>query len=386
MTRPTVVHVITRLENGGAQRHAIHILKHLPKDRYRVVLAYGPGGYLDDEARNLKDVELWPIEALQRSIGPKSDLKALWQIRSKLKSIQDGPIIVQTHSSKAGVLGRLGASLRGVTARIHTVHGFGFHAGNSKVSQSVLKMVEKRSARLSDWNLCVSKHDLRLGVRHGLLREDNSSIIHAGVDLDHHARDPKKGAKLRQDLNIPKDAPVISTIACLKPQKAPLDFVRFARRVYELNPETHFIYVGDGDMRKDFLNEVHSQSGLSSNFHFMGWTDRIVDVLSASNIFALLSLWEGLPRAIIEARAAGLPCLVTRICGNPEAVTDGVHGFLLPPGRPASAAEQAVKLIRMPELLDTLSSNATDGLDPFHIKHVVPKHVELYERFINPQA
>ena len=382
MTRPTIIHVITKLENGGAQRHALHILKHLPKDRFRTILAYGPGGYLDGQAQELQDVELWPIPDLQRSIGATSDLRALLSIRSKIKALKSQDILVQTHSSKAGVLGRLGASFNGVTARIHTVHGFGFHAGSTPLSQGILKLIEKSSARLSDWNLCVSQHDLRLGVRHGLLQEDNTSIIHAGIDLDAHRRDPKKGKALRDDLGIPKDAPVVSTIACLKPQKAPVDFVRFARRVRELVPDCHFIYVGDGDMRREFVNEIESTSGLSANFHFMGWTDRIVDVLSASTLFALLSLWEGLPRAIIEARAAQLPCIVTRICGNPEAIQDGVNGLLVPPGRPATAAEQVVKLIRAPEMLELLKENSAHDLDKFHIKHVVPQHIELYEKLL----
>jgi glycosyltransferase involved in cell wall biosynthesis len=382
MNRPTIVHVITKLENGGAQRHALHILEHLPKDRYRVILAYGPGGYLDAQAQGLEGVEHWPIQALQRSIEPAQDLKALFEIRSRLRSLKDSLVIVHTHSSKAGVLGRLGATLSQVKARIHTVHGFGFHAGKTKLSKRLLKLVEKRSAKLSDWNLCVSEHDLRLGVRYGLLKEENTSIIHAGVDLEAHARDPQKGGDLRRELNIPDDAPVTSTIACLKPQKAPLDFVRFARRVKELVPNAHFIYVGDGELKQQLLEELQCSPSLNDSFHFLGWTDRIVDVLSASNVFVLLSLWEGLPRAIIEARAAQLPCVVTRICGNPEAVKDGFHGMLVPPGRPASAAEQVVKLFRTPQMLDVLHQNAHDGLDRFHIKHVVPKHIELYERLL----
>jgi glycosyltransferase involved in cell wall biosynthesis len=175
----------------------------------------------------------------------------------------------------------------------------------------------------------------------------------------------------------------MSTIACLKPQKAPLDFVRFARRVHELVPTAHFIYVGDGELQKELLEEVECSQGLKNNFHFLGWTERIVDVLSASNLFVLLSLWEGLPRAIIEARAAGLPCVVTRICGNPEAISDGVNGLLVPPGRPASAAEQVIRLLQTPEMLDVLVQNSKEDLDRFHIKHVVPQHIELYERFLS---
>ena len=87
MNRPAIIHVITKLENGGAQRHALHILKHLPKERYRVVLAYGPGGYLDSEAQQLRDVELWPIPDLQRKITATSDIKALLAIRSKIKAL-----------------------------------------------------------------------------------------------------------------------------------------------------------------------------------------------------------------------------------------------------------------------------------------------------------
>ena len=76
MSRPTIIHVITKLENGGAQRHALHILKHLPKDRYRTILAYGPGGYLDAQAQELEDVELelaWKnIENELNSLGEQA--------------------------------------------------------------------------------------------------------------------------------------------------------------------------------------------------------------------------------------------------------------------------------------------------------------------------
>ena len=120
---PLIIHLITRLENGGAQLHALHIVEGLPRDDFEVMLAYGPGGYLDEQAQSIDSLTCVPITGLQRSLGPFADFIALFQLTRFLRSnCRERPVILQTHSSKAGILGRMAGRLAGARAIIHTVH------------------------------------------------------------------------------------------------------------------------------------------------------------------------------------------------------------------------------------------------------------------------
>ena len=376
---PLIIHLITRLENGGAQLHALHIVEGLPRDDFEVMLAYGPGGYLDEHAQSIDSLTCVPITGLQRSLGPFTDCIALLQLTRFLRTYcRDRSVILQTHSSKAGIIGRLAGRLAGVKAVIHTVHGFGFRAGSTDFKRNLLCFVERSVARFMDWALCVSYADLKLGADKGLLDAEKASVIRAGIDVSSHGKRPLLGEELRNELGIPLGAPLIGTVACLKPQKAPVDFVGACAHILSEEPESHFLLVGDGVLRARVEEAIDKVPGLEERFHLMGWTDRVPAVLSALDIFLLTSLWEGLPRALLEARAAGLPCVVTNTCGNPEAIENGVHGLVVPMNRPDLVAEATVSILRDRSLYEKFSKQGPVDLESFDIKHIVPQHVELY--------
>lgn len=381
--RPLVVHLITRLENGGAQRHALHILNGLPQERFQIMLAYGPGGYLDEEAQRIPGLICQPIKALGRHVNPFSDLLALRELIAFLKPhCRRQPVILQTHSSKAGILGRIAGRLAGAKAIIHTVHGFGFRAGGSKLSRQVLLASERGVAGLMDWALCVSYADLEEGAERGLLDRDEASVIRAGIDVAAHRKDRPEGLALRQSLGIPETAPLLGTVACLKPQKAPLDFVEACGQVLDGLPSSHFILVGDGELRPDVEAAIAAKPGLKERMHLMGWTDQVPAVLSALDLFVLTSLWEGLPRVLLEARAAALPCVVTDTCGNPEAIEHDRHGLVVPMHRPDLVAEASLEILGDPARHQSFSEQAPVDLDAFDIRHIVPQHVDLYEQLL----
>jgi len=235
---------------------------------------------------------------------------------------------------------------------------------------------------LMDHALCVSYADLNEGAVRGLLKREQASVIRAGIDVQAHRKDPQAGIELRQRFGIPESAPLLGTVACLKPQKAPLDFVAACGRVLEARPDSHFILVGDGELRPAVEQAISQWPGLSERLHLLGWTDEVPAVLSALDLFVLTSLWEGLPRALLEARAAGLPCVVTDTCGNPEAIEHGRHGLVVPMHRPDQVADACLEILADAGLHRRFSAAGTEGLDAFDIRHIVPQHVELYERLL----
>jgi glycosyltransferase involved in cell wall biosynthesis len=378
---PLVIHLVTKLENGGAQRHALHVVAGLPKDRFEVVLAYGPGGYLDPEAASISDLELWPIAGLRRSIGPLGDALAVRELVRRIKAVRgDRPVLLQTHSSKAGVVGRIAGRLAGATT-VHTVHGFGFHAGASAIARKVLHGVERSMAPLTDWALCVSQADLDYGSDHGLFSGQRASVIRAGIDIAAHRRDASAGQRLRSSLGFADDVPLVGTVACLKPQKAPLEHIQAFATLRVRVPNAQFLWVGDGVLRRAVIAEAE-RLGVADGLHLLGWTDEVPAILSALDAFVLISHWEGLPRALLEARAAGVPCVVSDRCGNPEAVGYGSAGFVVPAGATEEAGERLAELLTNEALHRGFAERSGEGLDGFDVRHIVPRHVELYDTLL----
>ena len=169
--------VITRLELGGAQRVVLHTAEHLDRDEFEVALAWGPGDILDDEAEEIPALARFPVDSLKRPVAPVADLKALWKLRAVMRSYR--PDVVHTHSSKAGILGRLAARIENVPAVVHTIHGFGFTPLQSGPVKGAFRLAEKTSARWTDHFVTVSETDRRRGLELGLFSESNSTVIHA---------------------------------------------------------------------------------------------------------------------------------------------------------------------------------------------------------------
>ena len=379
-SKPWVVEMITRLENGGAQRHALHLCRELPRDRFRVALIYGPGDHLDAAAEEIPELDRFALSDLGRPIHPLRDLRAWQRVRQWLRDKAGGaPIILHTHSSKAGIIGRLaGSGLPGIK-RVHTIHGFGYRAGRTWASRRVLRGVEQLGARFCDWSLCVSEYDRQIGATLGLLKRAHSSVIYPGVELARFAQPNTRRGTFREALGIPVDAPVIGSIGCLKPQKAPLDVLRCAAIAKQSLPELHLIYIGDGQLRGAFLAEAE-KLGLGDALHFLGWSDHVPQALAAMDVFVLLSLWEGLPRVLLEARATGLPAVVSDICGNPEAIEKA--GVMVSPHQPGLAAQKIVEILTTPVLFKQLAVATQENLERFDAKYIIPKHLEIFENLI----
>ena len=167
----------------------------------------------------------------------------------------------------------------------------------------------------SDWVLTVAQADRQFGIAKGLMTEARSSVIRSGIDVAAYARKPELGAALRAELGIPVAVPVIGTVACFKPQKAPLDHVEAFAAFLAHQPTAHFVWIGDGDEMHSVRTRLAQDPQLASRVHLLGWSDRVVDMLSAIDLFLLISLWEGLPRSLRSR--AGVPCVVSETCGNP---------------------------------------------------------------------
>lgn len=378
-SRPHVMHVITMLELGGAQQNTLHTVRHLDRARFRVSLVTGVGGQLDGEARTIAGAGVHFEPNLVREVRPLRDLRALRSLAALFR--RERPDVVHTHSSKAGVLGRWAAALAGVKVVVHSVHGFGFTPGQSPVVRGLFLGAEHLTSRVTDHFICVSRSNLAEGVRRGLFRRDRATLVRSGFDLAAFTTGARDRAGLRRELGFAADAVVVATVSCLKPQKDPATLAGVIARVLEHHPETRFLVAGDGALRAD-LEARLAAARAGHAVRLLGWRDDIPRLLRAADLLLHTSRWEGLPRVLPQAMAAGLPVVATAVDGAPEVVRDGDTGFLAAPRDVDALAAAVSRLVAEPALRHRLGARAASRVAEFDVARLVPAQQDLYDRLL----
>ncbi len=372
-----VVHIITKLELGGAQQNTLYTVENLNREKFQVYLLSGADGYLVEKAKSIKHVEFIPVHTMDRPLSPVKDIKAILEIKKILQRIK--PDIVHTHSSKAGVLGRWAARLAGVPVIIHSVHGFAFHPFMNKLRRRLYIWAERITAKITTAFIAVAMSNINKGVHSGIFTENKCQVIRSGIDIDLFRNAKVDRAKKLLELGIEDTGKIICMVACLKPQKAPLDFAKVAWFVLNDHKDARFLLIGDGELRGEMENAVSSY-GLEGKFFMPGWREDIPEILKAVDIFVLTSLWEGLPRVFAEAMSAGLPIVGSEVDGAHEIVHDTVDGFLLPPHDIRGFADAIIQLLDNPVLRKQMGSAGTDYIQEFDIKLMIRQQEQLYEK------
>ncbi|MFL7792301.1 MAG: glycosyltransferase family 4 protein [Anaerolineae bacterium] len=387
MSRVRVLQVITRLIVGGAQETVMLVADMLNPARFDASVISGPQtgseGSLIEEMR-ARGVPLTIESALVREIAPAKDLLALVRLA---RFIRHGRYdVVHTNSSKAGILGRWAAWLAGLAGTpapviVHTVHGWAHHEQQHPAVRRFYILLEQITQRITDKLIVVSPRNIEKGLADGIATRDKYVTIRSGIEL-HSFRQPTRPREaVRAELSIPPDASVVGTVTRLSPQKAPLDFVAAAAQVAAQRPDVHFVVVGDGPLRAEVEAQI-AAAGFTDRFHLTGLRRDVPDLLHSFDVFALTSLWEGLPRVLPQAMAAGLPIVATAADGNAEAVEDGVNGLLTPPGDPQALAEGVLRLLDDPALATQMSAAGRERADEFGARKMVDDIAALYETLL----
>ncbi len=381
-----VVHIITKLELGGAQQNTLYTVENLDRGRFSVALISGDHGIMNDDAQAIANLDFTIVPDLVREINPLKDLKALLHLRKLLakeaKDAAPAPVIVHTHSSKAGILGRLAAFLAGVPVVIHTFHGFGFNDFQPRLKKSAFIAAEWLVGKVTDYFIAVSRANLDRAVSLRFGKAEKMRVIRSGIDIDMFDKREIDRSAMRQELGVGTDGPLVAMVACLKPQKSPLDFAGLAALVLKDVPDAWFVECGDGELRGDLENEV-SRLGIGERFKLAGWRRDIPEILWASDLLVLTSLWEGLPRVYPQAMAAALPIVGTRVDGAAEAVVDGRNGYLFDPHDIEGMAARVIQLLHDPDQMEKMGRAGRAAVDEFDIRKMVTDQEELYEELIS---
>jgi len=377
MSKTRIAHVITRLDLGGAQQNTLYCCEHHDRRKYEVYLVAGEGGHLDLDTRLLpSDTHVHLVHWLKHPVRPWSDLSAFFRLVSffKKEDIQ----IVHTHSSKAGILGRLAAVWAGVPVVVHTVHGWGFHEGQAGWLKNVYVALERLCARWTGMLIAVSEENKRYGLANGIGSEGRYRVIHSGIDPAEFKVSKDRAAHIRQKLGT-EGRPTVLVLSNFKRQKSPQTVVEVLRILAAKVPDVLLLWAGDGPGRKEVEASLRAK-GLENHARLLGWRTDVADLLAASDALLLTSIYEGLPRVVLQAMAAGKPVVATAVSGTPEAVEKEVTGFLREPGDAEGMALDLACLLMDPGLAQTMGAAGRKRLTgTFKIDEMLSEIEKIYE-------
>jgi glycosyltransferase involved in cell wall biosynthesis len=348
----TVVHLITQLELGGAQENTLYTCRRLDRRRFRVVLIFGPGGMLDEEAHQMEDAQIIEVPELVRHVSPLEDAACLLRLTAELRRLRaeharlgyaERKFLAHTHSSKAGVVGRLAAHRAGVPKVVHTIHGFGFHEGQNRLKYQLFVNAERAAAKVTDAFIGVSRANLAEARAKGIIKSHHQTeLIRSGMDLSPFKHLDSRRTAARAALQLEANHEAIVCIGNFKPQKDPLTLIEAMRILAKDRPRAILLLAGDGELRPDIERAI-VRAELGSRVRLLGWWRDIPELLAAADVVALSSIFEGLPRSAVQAVAARRTFVGTRVDGTSEIIHDGRNGYLVEP-RDAGALAKALAI------------------------------------------
>jgi glycosyltransferase involved in cell wall biosynthesis len=376
-----VVHFITRLIIGGAQENTLLTVE----DQHRlygdeVTLICGPGlgpeGSLVERAQKGR-LDLRIIPELRRSIHPWRDWRSYRRLLALLREIR--PQIVHTHSSKAGILGRLAAARLGIPA-VHTIHGASFHYGQNPLAHQSYVLAEKFAARHCRQFISVCDAMTDQYVKAGIAPRERFVTIYSGMEVEPFLNPPRPREEVRRELGLTPEHVVITKVARLFHLKGHECVIAAASRVAKEHPQVRFLFVGDGILREQFQRQI-DQAGLRGVFVFAGLVPpaRVPELIQASDVIVHASYWEGLARVLPQALIAGKPVVSYDVDGAREVVIPGETGYLLPPRSIDQMASALCELAADPALRERLGRTGRERLtDQFRHETMTRRIREVY--------
>lgn len=365
---------------GGVEWNQLLLVAGLP-DRFAVTIA---ADSLDPEFTRALEATGRPVRIVKVPRPSRNDPAAFLRLARRFRQL--GADIVHTHDARSRLHGHPAARLSGAKA-VHTFHLPPLYYELSPAKALFYTAVERAYRRSASGYIFVSSHERELYVRRKLVPPERAVVIHNSVDPteyeDVNQRQPALRRAVRERIGVPDDAVLATFVGRIDPQKG-LDYlVAAAPRALAAAPSLHFAIAGDGEQRA--LLAAAAEREAPGRFRFLGFLNRpaVFELLAASDFFVLPSRFETFPYATLEAAAVGLPCLVTDVGGNTEAVQDGENGLVVPPGDVAGLAEALAELAIDPDRRAAMSVRARAVAARFSAGRMVAATGAVYDAVLS---
>jgi len=374
-----IVHIITRLILGGAQENTILSCEGQHARGHDVTLitgpAIGPEGSLLDRAMK-GGYRVIVVDEMRRAINPRQDWKSYRKLTELIR--EPRPDVVHTHSSKAGIIGRWAAHRARAPFVVHTIHGLAFTASTSSILNNVYKMLERKTAPITDRIICVADAMREQSLAANIGRREQYVTVYSGMETSPFLNPPVPREQIRQELGFGDGDVVIGTVARLFYLKGHDDLLEIAPR---LAPKVKFLWVGDGLLREQFESQIAAMR-LADGFVLTGLvsTEKIPQLTAAMDILVHPSRREGLARALPQAALAGKPVVTYDIDGNREALIEGETGFAVPAFDRAKLAEKVELLAGDAALRGKMGARGREfALSRFDVDVMIQGLEEVYQ-------
>lgn len=363
--RLNVVQLIDVTGGGGAEKVLVDLALNLDRSRYNVSVC------ATRQARN--------YQPLLDSAGVRTmvlDRRSRWETYKMAEVVRmlrrERVHVLHTHLFGSNTWGRLLGRLARVPVII--AHEHWSSRGRNEI------WMDRLMYRLSDRILVTSEASKQIVMNREHIPARYLSVVYNGVDISKFAaRDDR--AAVREELGVPADAVLIGAVGRLTADKGGQDvLIRAVGEVRKTCPQVRLVMVGDGPLRPG-LEQLTAQLGLGETVNFAGLRSDVPRLLGALDVFVLPSEREALPVAVLEAMAAGLPVVATRVGGLPEVVEDGETGFLVPPGDVAAMQAVLEKLAGDPALAARLGASGQAHVQAhFTVQQMVHQVERLYDQ------
>ena len=352
-----ILRIITRLNVGGPARHVTLLNAGLQARGHDTVLVHGA---LDEGEASLEGaaitggIRLAHHAHLGRRLSGVGDLQALAAVIRLV--FHEQPDVVHTHTAKAGTLGRLAALIYNATRSrsrralvVHTFHGHVFEGYFSPLLNRFVRLAERGMAWGTDVVVTISTrqwHDIV--ERFAIAPASKTVVVPLGLDLDPLTSIPAGAPSLRAAIGAAADDLIIGFAGRMVKVKDLPTLVRAFAQAQRAIPALRMVLAGDGPERAS-AQAIAADLGVCDRLHFLGWVKDLPRFYATVDIFALSSISEGTPVAVIEAMAAKRAVVATAVGGVPDVVESGVTGLLVAPQRPEALSDALVQLATNPE-------------------------------------
>jgi len=382
-----IVLLNTQMEPAGAQKAMLELARGLVGTGYQVtvVTMYDKADYVPffQNRYGLTIVDLGMKRPGQPL--PGRVLSLVWGLLHLYRLLRSWrPHILQTFSHYSNLVGPVVAWLAGTPIRVSS------QRMSLRGAPRWLLWLDRAVANsfLVAKMISVSEATRRFCIERGI-RPTKIVTIPNGIDpipYDGSGLSSGRARSLRRELGLTELQPVVITVARLHRQKGHCFLIEAVPRVLNTFPDARFLFVGEGELRAELEAKV-VQARLDSAIRFLGVRRDIPQLLAISDIFVLPSLWEGLPNVALEAMAAGVPVVATRVDGTPEVVVDGQTGLLVPPADAAALAEAVCRLLGDEALCRSMAAAAQARVrDVFSQERTLAAYTALYQELVQAKG
>jgi glycosyltransferase involved in cell wall biosynthesis len=381
---PIILFAIGSLVLGGSEKQMALLIKHLDQLNFNchlfVLQPFGPlrnylittnvkiydGGYLSEKSAVAKILLLFRAQLRL--------CRVIWKIR---------PDIIHAYLPLTNFMGSVAGRILKVPLIITSKRALGIHQERYRGS----RIFDIISFRLSNWVTVNSKAVGEDTVKRDRGNADKIRLIYNGVKLDEFTSGNFKRIKIREALHLDPDKKIIITVANLIPYKGHIDLLKAVTLVTEQFPNSLFLLVGEDRGIRNNLAKLAQELGIRNHIIFMDRRDDISDLMAASDISVLPSHEEGFSNVVLESMATGLPVVSTRVGGNPEAIIDGMTGWLVPPQNPEELANKIVDLLNDPQKARRWGELGKIRIkEKFLVEKMVEEYLKLYDSAILKNA